>query len=192
MEIREETLIEAPLAVAWPRLKDVNLIADCIPGATLDEIDADGRHHGSLTVQFGPTRATFRGSVLLNVSESDHRVDISGRGTDNRGRNRASVELEVRTFAQGEKTKLELEGDITVSGPLESFASTGGRHLAQELLKDFTSNMTTRLESVDDGSGLRDTGSAESGTQPLGLWRLLWRSFRSWLRSLWRRSDAEP
>lgn len=189
MELREEAVIDAPREVTWPLLQDVNLVARCLPGAQLSGVDDEGRHQGTLTVQFGPSQVTFQGVVSMTVNDQDQRVEITGRGRDGRGRNRATVDLAVQAFdAPGSTTELHISGDIAVVGPLESFVATGGRHIAQELLREFTSNVAAELGG---STSTLETETSDGSRAALPAGRLLWRALLSWWRGLWRGNHRE-
>ena len=77
--------------------------------------------------------ATFRGEAKLAYDDAALRCTIEGRGIDGRGVSRA-LASGVVTASGTETTVLKVEGNFNVTGPLETFASAGGVHLARELL----------------------------------------------------------
>lgn len=199
MEVKESVLIEVPLERAWPVLKDVDVVVACLPGARLDgPTGEEGEYAGALEVRMGPTRASFSGRVQFVVDGGAHRVDISGRGQDARGRTRASVAVAVTADeAVGDVTRLSVEGSIDVVGALERFAATGGAHLAKELMAEFASNLASHIEGQESGATVSASpDSVESGSdrsspappthsRPLSVGRLIW----LWLRRLFGRSN---
>ncbi|NBQ74395.1 MAG: hypothetical protein EBU14_03315, partial [Acetobacteraceae bacterium] len=125
-DISEETLIPAPLGVVWPLLSDPAEVAACIPGAQLAPSTGDGLWRGAIKVKFGPTTAAFRGEAKLDYDHDAHRCRIEGRGIDQRGASRALANGEVLAAAEGDATRLTVNGSFTVTGPLETFANAGG------------------------------------------------------------------
>ena len=139
--VSETTIIPAPLGEVWPLLSDPALVAACIPGATLSPDQSDGLWRGSIRVKFGPTVAAFRGEAALTYDHTAHTCSIDGKGIDGRGASRALASGVVRAKAAGEATELDVAGDFSVTGPLETFANAGGVHVARALLGEFSANM---------------------------------------------------
>ncbi|MEZ5852580.1 MAG: SRPBCC family protein [Hyphomicrobiaceae bacterium] len=139
--ISEKTTIPSPPEQVWPLLSDPALVASCIPGATLSP-DQDGGDtwKGSIRVKFGPTVAVFRGEATLDYDHAARKVTIQGRGIDQRGASRALANGVV-TATGTDTTTLTVDGEYTVSGPLETFANAGGVHVARALLAEFSTNM---------------------------------------------------
>ena len=139
--LSETITIRAPLADVWPLLRDPALVAACIPGATLAPEQEEGVWKGAIRVKFGPTVAEFRGEATLAYDDAAHRCTIGGRGIDKRGASRALANGVVTAAADGDATRLTVDGEYSVTGPLETFANAGGVHVARALLAEFSANM---------------------------------------------------
>ena len=201
-DISEETLIPAPLGVVWPLLSDPAEVAACIPGAQLAPPTGDGLWRGAIKVKFGPTVAAFRGEAKLDYDHDAHRCSIEGRGIDQRGASRALANGEVLAAAEGNSTRLTVNGSFTVTGPLETFANAGGVHVARALLAEFANNMANRAMAAAPAAAptASDTGAdapsmaAAPAAPPappppapaaeINAFGLLWRAFLSWLSGL--------
>jgi len=206
-DISEQTLIPAPLGVVWPLLSDPAEVAACIPGAQLAPSTGDGLWRGSIKVKFGPTVAAFRGEAKLDYDHDAHRCSIEGRGIDQRGASRALATGEVLAAAEGNSTRLTVNGGFTVTGPLETFANAGGVHVARALLAEFANNMANRAMAAAPAASptASDTGAdapsmaAAPAAPPappppapaaeINAFGLLWRAFLSWLSSLFGRGN---
>jgi carbon monoxide dehydrogenase subunit G len=206
-DISEQTLIPAPLGVVWPLLSDPAEVAACIPGAQLAPSTGDGLWRGSIKVKFGPTVAAFRGEAKLDYDHDAHRCSIEGRGIDQRGASRALANGEVLAAAEGNSTRLTVNGSFTVTGPLETFANAGGVHVARALLAEFANNMANRAMAAAPAATptASDTGAdapsmaAATAAPPappppapaaeINAFGLLWRAFLSWLSSLFGRGN---
>ena len=203
-DISEQTLIPAPLGVVWPLLSDPAEVAACIPGAQLAPSTGDGLWRGSIKVKFGPTTAAFRGEAKLEYDHDAHRCRIEGRGIDQRGASRALANGDVLAAAEGEATRLTVNGSFTVTGPLETFANAGGVHVARALLAEFANNMANRAMAAAPAAA---TPAAEPATPEapvaaapaappppapaaeLNAFGLLWRAFLSWISSLFGKGN---
>ncbi|MFY0611877.1 MAG: SRPBCC family protein [Hyphomicrobiaceae bacterium] len=210
--LTEKITIASPLETVWPLLSDPETVASCIPGATLSEDREDDLWKGSISVKFGPTVAVFRGEAELTYDDDAHTCKIEGRGIDQRGASRALANGLMTAAAAGETTELTVDGDYSVSGPLETFANAGGVHVARALLAEFATNMAKLT-----GEGLAaNTPQAEPSTtatpdrpyEPIGepasalgsasgsphaqkpaakelnAFALLWAALKSWIGSL--------
>ena len=201
-DISEETLIPAPLGVVWPLLSDPAEVAACIPGAQLAPSTGDGLWRGAIKVKFGPTTAAFRGEAKLDYDHDAHRCSIEGRGIDQRGASRALANGEVLAAAEGNSTRLTVNGSFTVTGPLETFANAGGVHVARALLAEFANNMANRAmaaapaaaptasDTGEDAPSMAAAPAAPPAPPPpapaaeINAFGLLWRAFLSWISSL--------
>ena len=207
-DISEQTLIPAPLGVVWPLLSDPAEVAACIPGAQLAPSTGDGLWRGSIKVKFGPTTAAFRGEAKLEYDHDAHRCRIEGRGIDQRGASRALANGDVLAAAEGEATRVTVNGSFTVTGPLETFANAGGVHVARALLAEFANNMANRaMAAAPAAAPVAEPAAPEAPaaaapaapTPPpaprpapaaeLNAFGLLWRAFLSWISSLFGKGN---
>jgi carbon monoxide dehydrogenase subunit G len=206
-DISEQTLIPAPLGVVWPLLSDPAEVAACIPGAQLAPSTGDGLWRGSIKVKFGPTVAAFRGEAKLDYDHDAHRCSIEGRGIDQRGASRALATGEVLAAAEGDSTRLTVNGSFTVTGPLETFANAGGVHVARALLAEFANNMANRAMAAAPAASptASDNGADAPAMAPapatppappppapaaeINAFGLLWRAFLSWISSLFGKGN---
>lgn len=199
MEFDEVFAIQAPPAAVWPVICDPYQIAECFPGASLTEVDADGAYVGSITVRFGPTRATFSGSAVFDIDDAGQRGRIQARGQDRRGSSRATADADVRLTRDGAASQLRVVGTIQVSGPLGSFAESGGVHVARLLFADFGVCVAAKAapRTVDEAAGANAgaepsgpasvTSPADTVVRPVSGFTLLRRLISSWLSSRFRR-----
>lgn len=206
--LTEKITIASPLETVWPLLSDPAAVASCIPGATLSPDREDDLWRGSISVKFGPTVAVFRGEADLAYDHDAHTCTIEGRGIDQRGASRALAHGLVSAADADGATELTVEGEYSVSGPLETFANAGGVHVARALLAEFAANMSkltgevpTQSPTSDDtetsdspyvpigepasaiGSGTALPGHAPAAKQ-LNAIALFWAALKSWITSL--------
>ena len=197
--LSETTTIALPADEVWPLLSEPALVASCIPGATLSPDQGDGLWRGSVRVKFGPTVAVFRGEATLVFDQTARTCTIEGRGIDGRGASRALASGTVRVTGK-ETTELAIDGNFTVSGPLETFANAGGVHVARALLAEFSANLAKLVaERRPAAAPAAMAAQVEAAVAPpsapppaaeLSAGKLLWRAFLSWLRSLTRKTES--
>ena len=205
--VAEKITIPSPPDKVWPLLSDPALVASCIPGATLlPDQDGGDVWKGSIRVKFGPTVAVFRGEATLAYDHAKRRCTIEGRGIDQRGASRALANGSVMASGTTE-TELAVEGEYSVTGPLETFANAGGVHVARALLAEFAKNMGALVAEREGGAAAPSPGqvsasAAAAAATPnaaapvtaaappprqaaeLNAFTLLWAAFKSWLSSL--------
>jgi uncharacterized protein len=181
--ISEEVPIEGAPDDVWPLIADPLAVVNCVPGAAITGQQEDGTYEARITVKFGPTIATFTGEVKVIYDAARRTCTVDGRGIDQRGASRALVRAAVSIV--GDKTSLlKVDGGFNVAGPLETFASAGGVHVARALLAEFAKNVAGVIASR------RGAGSQDNATQApvvaaeLHGGRLLWRAFLGWLGRL--------
>ncbi|MFC9954950.1 SRPBCC family protein, partial [Streptomyces prasinus] len=108
MELHHEFTVPVPVDDAWPALLDIERVAPCLPGATVEEYD--GRTvTGSVKVKVGPVTVTYRGKAVFEERDEAARrmvLAASGRETRGQGTPRATV-----TATLGER-----DGGTAVSG----------------------------------------------------------------------------
>lgn len=172
MRISDAVDVPTDIERAWSLISDIPTVASCLPGATLDGgPDEQGDHPGRIEVRFGPTVARFKGRARFTFDEAGRSVGITARGQDARGWTRASAIVTVTLTSNDEgRTRIALEGELEISGPLQRFAETGGVAIARQLMHDFAEN----LSEVASGTVPQD--SDPSG--PLAVGSLLRRTVR--------------
>lgn len=169
MELKEKFSIAAPPDEVWPLMADPAVVAACIPGAELNELTPDGAHRGKVTFKFGPTVAVFRGETRLTYDHAVKRCLIEARGIDQKGASRARARFEVAATGS-ETTDVSMEGTFDVAGPLETFASAGGVHVARGLFAEFAKNIANVIEQrrVHGDDAVLEQAPAASGTKIIG------------------------
>ena len=64
MKLENEFTVPAPLEQAWQVLLDVERIAPCLPGATIDGSEGD-TYNGTMAVKIGPITSRYKGTVKI-------------------------------------------------------------------------------------------------------------------------------
>ncbi len=192
IKISEEVTIPSPPRTVWPLLSDPQVVASCIPGASLTASDEGGVYQGTVRVKFGPTVAIFRGEAKLSYDHEERSCRIEGRGIDGRGASRALASGLVTASGRA-TTLLKVDGNFNVTGPLETFANAGGVHLARALLAEFAGNMARLAaeqplsEDVPEDEAEPEAATAVAPPAPAGALQggaLLWRAFLGWIKDL--------
>ncbi|WP_166354125.1 SRPBCC family protein [Phytoactinopolyspora limicola] len=127
MEIAKNFQVDAPPADVWPALTDLSRVARCLPGADLRDIDADGVHHGTVSVKLGPAALSFQGRAHFDqVNRADGRLRVTASGSERQGRGTVRTTIAVQMTAAGAGTQVDVEADLELSGPVAQFGRRGG------------------------------------------------------------------
>ncbi|MEU0578350.1 SRPBCC family protein [Streptomyces griseoincarnatus] len=89
MALRHDCTVPVPVDDAWRALLDIERVAPCLQGATVEEYD-DKTVTGSVRVKVGPVTITYKGTAVFE--ERDEEARGAGRGRPGRaGTARATV-----------------------------------------------------------------------------------------------------
>jgi uncharacterized protein len=142
--------LEVDAARAWQVLRDVKVVAECMPGAAITE-QLDATHYkGNVKVKVGPANAAFAGDIeVLALDEAAMILQLLGKGADRSGSS-ASMDL-TATVEPGESpgsSVLVGRAAVIVNG---KFAQFGGRLMVQVsdmLLAQFAENFGAAAAAV--------------------------------------------
>ena len=160
MELTNEFRVGVPVERAWEVLTDVELIAPCMPGAQLQEIEGD-EYRGVVKVKVGPITAQYKGAArFLEKDEAAHRVVLRAEGRETRGQGNANATITATMDPDGDGTKVAVVTDLTVTGRVAQFGRGVLADVSSKLLGQFVDCLEGKL-GEDTGA----SGGAASSTQ---------------------------
>ena len=118
MEMDHSFTVPVPPERAWDVLLDVEKIAPCMPGATVDEFDGEVVT-GRIKVKVGPVSLTYRGTAKFTERDPDARVillEASGKETRGAGTASATVRATLEPESGGEGTTASMHTTMNVTG----------------------------------------------------------------------------
>ncbi|MEW1839776.1 SRPBCC family protein [Nonomuraea angiospora] len=145
MRFEHEFTVPVPIEQAWAVLLDVERVAPCLPGATLDIFEGD-EFTGRMKVKVGPIVVTYKGSARFeDVDKDSYTLTIQASGKEARGSGTASATVKARLAPAEEATKVSVETSFNVTGRPAQFgrgvmAEVGGR-----LVEKFAANLAELL-----------------------------------------------
>ncbi|WP_431930676.1 SRPBCC family protein [Nonomuraea jabiensis] len=145
MRFEHEFTVPVPIEQAWAVLLDVERVAPCLPGATLDIFEGD-EFTGRMKVKVGPIVVTYKGSARFeDVDKDSYTLTIQASGKEARGSGTASATVKARLAPVEEATKVTVETSFNVTGRPAQFgrgvmAEVGGR-----LIEKFAANLAELL-----------------------------------------------
>jgi carbon monoxide dehydrogenase subunit G len=171
MELDHEFTVPVPVDRAWPVLLDVERIAPCMPGATLDSVDGD-EFTGRLKVKLGAMTITYKGSArIASRDESAHTVSIEGTGKEARGSGTASATVQAQLHDEGEQTRVTVHTKLNVTGRPAQFGRNILAEVGGKLIGRFAGNLAeeiTREPAAESAESAEDAaqGTAAASDEP--------------------------
>src|SRR5215467_617561 len=159
MELEHSFIIPVPPGQAWPVLLDVERIAPCMPGATVDSVDGDVIK-GRIKVKVGPVALTYAGTAHFTERDEQARsITLQASGKETRGAGTASATVRSSLEDEGGQTKVVVHTSMNVTGRPAQFgrgvmAEVGGR-----IIEKFAANLAALLASAPAASVPASNGS---------------------------------
>src|ERR1039457_5533478 len=156
MDLEHSFIIPVPPEQAWQALLDVEQVAPCMRGATVDAFDGEVIS-GKIKVKVGPVQMTYAGKArFTEKDEATKTVVLEASGKETRGSGTASAT--IRSSLQGEngQTRVLVRTTMTVTGRPAQFgrgvmAEVGGR-----IIGKFATNLAAELSG--EGAAAQEAG----------------------------------
>jgi carbon monoxide dehydrogenase subunit G len=137
MELTNEFNVGVPVERAWSTLTDVRLIAPCMPGAELREVEGD-EYRGVVKVKVGPITAEYRGkATFLERDEAAHKAVLRAEGRDTRGQGNAAATITANLEPDGDGTSVKVVTDMQITGRVAQFGRGVLADVSSKLLGQF-------------------------------------------------------
>ena len=169
MDLEHAFIVPVPPEQAWPVLLDVERIAPCMPGATVDSVDGDVIK-GRIKVKVGPVALTYAGTAhFTERNEQARSITLEASGKETRGAGTASATVRSSLEDEGGQTKVTVHTSMNVTGRPAQFgrgvmAEVGGR-----IIEKFATNLAALLASAPAASMAASNGSGP-GADASGPW----------------------
>jgi hypothetical protein len=139
-------------------LNDVELIAPCMPGAQLQEVEGD-EYRGIVKVKVGPVTAQYKGAArFLERDEAGRKVVLRAEGRETRGQGNANATITAQMTPDGSGTAVSVVTDLTVTGRVAQFGRGVMADVSTKLLGQFVDCLENKL--------LVDTPEASTTAEP--------------------------
>jgi carbon monoxide dehydrogenase subunit G len=167
MELEHSFTVPVPEERAWEVLLDVERVAPCMPGASLDSVDGDAIS-GRIKVKVGPIAMTYAGTARFTERDENARViTLEAAGKETRGSGTASAKVRSMLEGQGEKTHVIVHTTLNVTGKPAQFGRGVMSEVSGKLIGIFAANLAEMLSAApaQDAATGADSAAAEDATQ---------------------------
>ncbi len=194
MELEQQFELPATPATAWPAFKDIALLVDCLPGASLTGPAVDGTWPLRFDVKLGPIAAAFAGSGRVQFDDAAQSGRFEGQAADKRTQSRVKGAAAFALAPGGTGTVVQVRVDYALTGSLAQFGRPGiVRELAGALTNQFADNLARRLTPLTaaaDGTATATPPSENTApARPLNAFGLIvqvlktrWQHWTRWFR----------
>jgi carbon monoxide dehydrogenase subunit G len=150
MKLHNEFTVDAPLAQAWPVLLDIQRVATCLPGATMEPGGEDGVYRGTMKIKLGPVTTSYQGTVRLEeVDEDTYTARMAATAKEQKGQGTASAVITNRLEDAGGRTRVIAETDLAVTGRPAQFGRGIMEDVAGKMLGEFAKRFEQELLAGD-------------------------------------------
>jgi uncharacterized protein len=150
MLLHNRFTVPLPVEEAWPILLDVEQIAPCVPGATLEGTEGN-TFFGRVQLKLGPMKFVYQGEAEIVDRDDDLlRAVFEARAKEAGGAGKATARVTMSLNQADMATLVDVETHLDITGKAAQFGggvleSVGGR-----LFDDFARNLSQRLVSGRD------------------------------------------
>jgi carbon monoxide dehydrogenase subunit G len=140
--LNNDFLVDVPADTAWMLLTDLERVATCLPGASLDGRDGDA-YVGGVTIKVGPISASFRGTAqFVEQDDAAHSAVIAAAGKDPKGQAAANATIRARLEPEGPaRTRVLVDTELDISGRMAQFGRGAIADVSARLMRQFADNL---------------------------------------------------
>ncbi len=152
MQLSNAVAVRATPDEVFALVNDVERVASCMPGATLEGSDGDA-WSGRVKVKVGPITAAYAGTVrFLEVDAEKRRLRVQARGADTHGSGDAEAEVSLEVAEAPEGAELRLVTDLVIRGKIAQFGKGAVGAVSDRILQQFARNLGSLLDQDRRGT----------------------------------------
>jgi carbon monoxide dehydrogenase subunit G len=161
MELEHSFTVPVPEDRAWEVLLDVERVAPCMPGATLDSVDGD-EIKGRIKVKVGPIAMTYAGTARFTERDKDaHVITLEASGKETRGAGTASAKVRSMLEGQDGQTHVIVHTTLNVTGRPAQFGRGVMAEVGGKLIGIFASNLADMLAAQPSPASAEESAADE-------------------------------
>jgi carbon monoxide dehydrogenase subunit G len=163
-QLTNEFRVGVPIEQAYEVLTDVELIAPCLPGAQLQEIEGD-EYRGVVKVKVGPITANYKGAATFVHRQPPTKLVLRAEGRETRGQGNANATITLTLTPDGDSTQVTVVTDLTVTGKVAQFGRGVLGDVSAKLLGQFVECLSGKVAAGEVGSGSGPAAEAPSSAE---------------------------
>lgn len=145
MQLEHQFTVPVPAAQAWDILLDVERVAPCMPGATVESFDGE-TIHGRVKVKVGPIQVTYAGTArFTEKDEASRRAVIDASAKEARGTGTAAATITAQLADRGATTDVTVTTDLQITGRPAQFGRGVMVEVGNKLLGKFADCLADEL-----------------------------------------------
>jgi carbon monoxide dehydrogenase subunit G len=159
MRFSNEIQVDQPPKELFAFLTDVERVAPCLPGASIDGRDGDD-YTGSMKVKVGPISGTYKGKMrFIEQDEDALRAVMSARAAEVNGQGDAEAKITTQIEEAGEESsRIVMETDLQMRGRVAQFGRGAMEKISQRMFDEFARNLEREMSGggaapASDGGG---------------------------------------
>ncbi|MEV4006102.1 SRPBCC domain-containing protein [Actinomadura sp. NPDC049753] len=147
MELDHDFTVPVPVDQAWSVLLDVERVAACMPGATLDSVDGE-EYSGRMKVKVGAMTITYRGTArIVSADESSRVVTMEASAKEARGSGTAAATVQARLHGEDGTTRVTVHTKLNVTGRPAQFGRNILSEVGSKIIARFAKQLAAELEA---------------------------------------------
>ena len=153
MRFENEIEVAQPPAELFAFLTDVERVAPCLPGASIEGREGDA-YKGSMKVKVGPITGTYRGTMRFLEQDSDAlRAVMSARAAEENGQGDAEAKITTQIERAGDdSSRIRMETDLQMRGRVAQFGRGAMEKISQRMFDEFARNLEREMAGGGDGA----------------------------------------
>ncbi len=167
MILTNEFTVSAEADKVWRHLKDLEEVAKCLPGASVEASDAADVYEGSMRLKIGPMTVTYRGTArLAEVDDARRRAVYHMQAREDKGQGTATATITNRVEPFDGKTKVTVETDLHITGPQARFAQGVMEDVATRVLGEFSRRLEEQIVAPVSAAEVEGAAPAAAALRP--------------------------
>jgi uncharacterized protein len=161
MRFENEIEVAQPPKELFAFLTDVERVAPCLPGASIDGRDGDD-YTGSMKVKVGPITGTYKGKMrFLEQDEDALRAVMSARAAEVNGQGDAEAKITTQIEQAGDDaSRIRMETDLQMRGRVAQFGRGAMEKISQRMFDEFARNLEREMTGGGGAATAEPDGAA--------------------------------